>query len=290
MNEIAGRIHLQTTLDDLINLRPLEDRVASLSGEYRSAQPYPHIVLDDVLTPPTLQAAYSDFNAIEESAWTNYLHVNERKYANTKPETWGATLREVSDAFASPRFLEFLSQLTGIDGLQADPLLDGGGLHRSLRGAHLNIHADFTAHHSKPNWRRRVNLLLYLNADWQQDWGGELELWDQKVSACQGKIAPLGNRILLFTTDEDSYHGHPEPLKCPDGVARQSMALYYFTEEANPLKRSTDYRARPGDGIKGLWIYLDKKALATYDVLKRRFHLSDKFVSKVLGTFSRKKR
>ena len=261
-----------------------------LSDQYQSAQPYPHIVLDEILTPATLQAAYADFDAIDENAWTNYLHVNERKFANTRPATWGATLRDISDAFSSPRFLAFLSQLTGIDALQADPFLDGGGLHRSLRGAHLNIHADFTAHHSQPNWRRRVNLLLYLNQDWQSDWGGELELWDQKVSACQGKIAPVGNRVLVFTTDEHSYHGHPEPLKFPVGIARQSMALYYFTEEANPLVKSTNYRARPGDGIKRVWIYLDKKALATYDVLKRRFKLSDKLVSKVLGRFSRKKR
>lgn len=283
-------MQVSTDIDEILNLRAFEDRLATLQKEYQSAQPYANIVLDDVLTAPALEAAYAGFAALDLTDWTNYLHVNERKFANSNRDTWGATLREVHDALSTPRFLEFLSQLTGIPGLRADPALDGGGLHRSVHGAHLNIHADFTAHHTNQNWRRRVNLLLYLNRDWQPDWGGELELWDRDVSACQAKVAPLGNRIFLFTTDESSFHGHPEPLNFPEGIARQSMALYYFTEEAHPLVKSTNYRARPGDGIKRLWIYLDKKALAGYDVFKRRFKLSDKAVSNMLGKFSRKKK
>ncbi len=283
-------LELHTTLDEIINLRPLEARVGELRSQYLDAKPYPHIVLDDVLSPATLNAAYEGFGVITEDDWTNYLHVNERKYANKVPATWGDTLREILEALSTPRFLTFLSQLTGIDGLQPDPTLDGGGLHRSFRGAHLNLHADFTAHHSNERWRRRVNLLLYLNPEWKPEWGGELELWDRDVSACQAKVAPLGNRIFLFNTDEYSFHGHPEPLNFPEGTARQSMALYYFTEEANPLKKSTNYRARPGDGLKRLWIYLDKKALAGYDVFKHRFKLSDSAVSNMLGKFSRKKR
>ncbi len=279
-----------SNLDEILNLRALEDRVATLRDEYQSAQPYGHIVFDDVLTAPTLEAAYSDFSALDLTDWTNYLHVNERKFANRKRETWGDTLREIHDALSSPRFLDFLSQLTGIDALQPDPAMDGGGLHRTVRGAHLNIHADFTAHHTNQNWRRRVNLLLYLNPEWQPEWGGELELWDRDVSACQAKVAPIGNRVFLFSTDEHSFHGHPEPLNFPEGKARQSLALYYFTHEAHPLVKPTDYRARPGDGSKRLAIYLDKKALALYDVVKRRFKLSDRAVSNLLGKFSRKRR
>lgn len=282
-------MQVSTDIDEILNLRALEDRLPTLQQQYQSAQPYGHIVLDDVLTASALEGAYGDFDALDLTDWTNYLHVNERKYANKNPATWGTTLREIHDALSTPRFLAFLTQLTGIAALQPDPSLDGGGLHRSTRGAHLNIHADFTAHHTNQNWRRRVNLLLYLNREWQPDWGGELQLWDRNVSACQAKVAPLGNRIFLFTTDEHSFHGHPEPLNFPEGMARQSMALYYFTEEAHPLVKSTNYRARPGDGAKRLWIYLDKQALAMYDVVKRRFKLSDKAVSNLLGKFSRKK-
>jgi len=279
-----------TDIDEILNLRMLEDRLPSLQQQYQSAQPYGHIVLDDVLTASTLEGAYAGFAALDLTDWTNYLHVNERKFANANCATWGSTLQEIHDALSTPRFLDFLSQLTGIGGLYADPAMDGGGLHRSVRGAHLNIHADFTAHHSNQRWRRRVNLLLYLNREWEPSWGGELQLWDRDVTECQAKIAPLGNRVLLFTTDEHSFHGHPEPLNFPDGIARQSLALYYFTEEEHPLVKSTNYRARPGDGLKRVAIYLDKKALAAYDVVKRRFKLSDKAVSNLLGKFSRKQR
>ncbi|MCE9621641.1 MAG: 2OG-Fe(II) oxygenase [Actinomycetia bacterium] len=282
-------MQVSSNIDEILNLRTLEDRLPALREQYQSAQPYAHIAIDDVLTAPALAGAYSDFAKLDPTDWTNYLHVNERKFANKKPETWGTTLREIQAALSTPRFLSFLSQLTGFEALLPDPTLDGGGLHRTLRGAHLNIHADFTAHHTNRHWRRRVNLLLYLNPEWHDDWGGDLQIWDRDVSACQAKVAPLGNRIFLFSTDEHSFHGHPEPLNCPEGVARQSMALYYFTEEAHPLVKPTDYRARPGDGVKRLWIYLDKKALALYDVVKRRFKLSDKAVSNLLGKFSRKK-
>ncbi len=117
--------------------------------------------------------------------------------------------------------------------------------------------------------------------------GGQLQLWSKDMQHVVEEVEPKGNRILLFTTDEHSYHGHPEPLRVPEGLARQSMALYYFTDEAHPLTRSTDYRARPGDGLRGAYIYLDKKALQAYDVVKRRLHLSDGAVSRTLGYLSR---
>ena len=118
--------------------------------------------------------------------------------------------------------------------------MDGGGLHRSLPGGFLNIHADFSAHHSKPGWRRRVNLLLYLNPEWQPDWGGALELWSKDMQRCVTRIEPKANRILLFTTDADSFHGHPEPLRFPDGQARRSLALYYFTIEDHVEHHATE--------------------------------------------------
>src|SRR6185503_12943218 len=113
-------------------------------------------------------------------------------------------------------------------------------------------------------------------------WGGDLELWSKDMEQCERTVTPVGNRMLLFTTDEDAYHGHPDPLSCPPDVARQSLALYYFTEEPAPLIRSTDYRARPGDGMKSAAIYADKQVLRLYDVLKRRLHLSDDVASKGL--------
>jgi len=107
------------------------------------------------------------------------------------------------------------------------------------------------------------------------------------MQRCVERVAPLGNRAVIFNTDADSFHGHPEPLRCPPGVARQSMALYYFTAEDDPRVRSTEYRARPGEGPRSVLIYLDKQALRTYDRVKRRLGLSDDFASRALNRLRR---
>lgn len=274
--------------DAYVNLTALEARADELRASYQSAQPFAHVVIDDVLPSDVLQQVYAELDEMNSDDWNSYIHVNERKFSNTDSASWGPTLRGVSDVFTGQRFGRFLEQVSGFEELHADVTLDGGGVHRCYRGGHLNIHADFTAHHTIQSWRRRVNLLLYLNPVWEPAWGGDLELWDRDMQHCEAKVAPIGNRILLFSTDEHSYHGHPEPLQAPDGVARQSLALYYFTKEDKPLAKATDYRPRPDDGAKRVMIWADTKALAAYDVLKRRFHLSDDVVRRVMATFSRR--
>ncbi len=154
-----------------------------------------------------------------------------------------------------------MSRLIGVDGLIADPSLEGGGLHQSTTGGFLNIHADFTVHPHNRKWQRRANILLYLNDDWKPEYGGDLELWSADMKECVEKVAPVANRVLIFTTDGTSFHGHPEPMPCPEGVARRSLALYYFTLEEDPVVRSTEYRARPGDGFHSVMIYADKQLL-----------------------------
>ncbi len=135
-----------------------------------------------------------------------------------------------------------------------------------------------------------MNLLLYLNDGCPAEYGGGLELWSTAMKRCVEKIAPLGNRVVIFNTDADAFHGHPEPLQCPPGVARQSMALYYFTAEEDPVVRSTEYRARPGEGPRSLLIYAAKQAWRAYDRVKRRLGISDQAVSRLLGRLQRFRR
>jgi hypothetical protein len=98
-------------------------------------------------------------------------------------------------------------------------------------------------------------------------------------------IEPRGNRVVIFNTDADSFHGHPDPLQCPLGVSRKSLALYYFTVENDPVIRSTEYRARPGEGLRGILIYLDKQVLRIYDRTKRRLGLSDARMNRLRHPF-----
>lgn len=269
----------------LVDLPRLMDQVDNLATAYRSGQPFPHIVLDDVLHPDVFERAVAEFPGIRDEFWKGYLHVNETKYSNTQPDSWGQTLRSVAEEFCSPPFVEFLTRLTGIEDLMPDWSMDGGGLHQTLRGGHLNIHADFTTHHDHDNWARRVNILLYLNESWNTDeWGGQLELWDPKMTSCQAKVTPAGNRMLVFTTTFDSFHGHPDPLTCPEDVARRSMALYYFTEEEQAVRRSTNYQARPDESaFKKAAVWADRRALDAYDRVKRRLGVSDEAAQKLLA-------
>ena len=227
---------------------------------------------------------------MRDERWNGYLHVNETKYSNTQPDTWGPTLTAVAREFCSPRFVQYLVELTGIEDLIPDWSMDGGGLHQTLRGGHLNIHADFSTHHTHVNWARRVNILLYLNREWPDEWGGKLELWDRDMTACQERVTPAGNRMLVFTTSADSFHGHPDGLTCPEDVARRSMALYYFTEEDQVVRRSTNYRARPEDGWRKIAIGADRVALDLYDRAKRRLGVSDEKVQAMLGRLHRLRR
>ena len=119
----------------------------------------------------------------------------------------------------------------------------------------------------------------------------EFENWEKDMSKCSVKIAPIFNRVVIFNTDEDSYHGFPDPITCPKDVTRKSIALYYFTEEKTGSfkRRSTNYRARPNDGIKAVFIWLDKKMISIYTWIKGTFGINDDFVSKVLNMFRKKK-
>jgi len=266
--------------------------LSNLAPVYQNNQPVPHIYLENLLDSQAALELAREFPQPDSDAWTHYQHQNENKHGMTKRELFPPKLGVACDALNSPAFCAWLSELTGIPGLMADPTLEGGGLHQSGAGGYLNIHTDFSHHHYHKHWKRRINLILYLNEGWQDAWGGAIELWDPKMQHCVAKYPPRLNCAFLFNTNDISYHGFPEPLTCPEGVSRKSLAFYYYTAEqgsSTPV-RSTNYRARPSDGVaKSILIWLDKKAVDLYSRAKATFGFSDDFASRVLGAFSRKK-
>jgi hypothetical protein len=278
-----------------VRLFPYERWGSALSGlakQYRDNQPCPHILLKDFLEPEVALAMAGEFPRPDSAAWTQYKHPNENKLGMPRRELFPPTIAAVTEELNSPEFTAWVSELTGIPNLISDPMLEGGGLHQSGPGGYLNVHTDFSMHHFHTSWHRRVNLILYLNPGWQQEWGGSLELWERGMKRCAAKYPPLVNHALIFTTDERSLHGFPDPLTCPAGQSRKSLALYYYTVEPGKkaTAHSTDYFARPQDGWrKSGMIWLDKKAVDLYSRAKVRFGFSDEFASKVLGFLSRKK-
>ena len=271
---------------DIFDLGRWGARLPELARRYRENHPFPHIVLDDFLPEAVARAVIAEFPGPEDTSWIQYKHFNENKLGKSDRREFPPTVGRVIDVLNSPGVVSFLSRLCGIEGLLADPVLEGGGLHQTEPGGFLNIHADFTMHHYQTDWRRRVNLILYLNEGWHDEWGGALELWDRDMSACAAKVAPVFNRAVVFNTDETSYHGYPAPITCAPGVTRKSLALYYFTVEHDRSyrPRATNYRARPDDGLaRRSLIWLDKQAIDIYSKVKSRFGISDDFASRVLG-------
>jgi len=267
-------------------------QLPSLRRQFREAQPYPHVHLKEFLDPYVAAEMVNEFPGLATDAWTRYKHPNENKVGLAKRSLFPPQLGEVVDELNSEAFVHWLSQLTGIPDLVSDDMLEGGGLHQSGPGGFLNVHTDFSNHHYHKHWRRQVNLILYLNPNWDEQWGGALELWDREMQRCVVKVPPLFNEALIFRTDEISYHGFPDPLQCPEGESRKSLALYYYTSESGPevKTRSTNYRPRPEDGaLKSSMIWLDKQAVDLYSRAKARFGFSDELASKILGFLSRKR-
>lgn len=274
----------------ILDLDRWEAKLPELRKEYDTENPFPHIVIDDFLNEDAAQQAMNAFPGVADSGWIHYVHFNEKKHGLNKADLLPPFLKQTIDTLNSYRFVAWLSELTGIEGLKADPMMEGGGLHQSLRGGFLNVHADFTVHPHKRNWRRRVNVLVYLNEGWQPEYRGEIELWTRDMKHCVRKALPIFNRCVIFNTDEDSFHGLPDPIQCPEGMTRKSIALYYFTEEKDPIKvkmRSTNYRARPTDDAKhAFFVWLDKRIVSTYSAVKGILGLNDDFASKVLNALS----
>lgn len=251
------RATLPLNVEQGIYLDPLKARAFGemLTSAYQHAKPYPHIMIDGFL-PETLANEIirnfpeeTDAMRAKERA-TNYEGVQVHK-RQVFPNDTNAFCRNLFGFFNSAPFLQFLEGMTGINGLIADPYFYGGGFHETFTGGKLGIHADFRIH-EQLHLQRRMNLLIYLNKDWDESYGGTLEIWDQQMKTCHEKILPLFNRCVVFNTDDKSFHGHPEPLTCPPDRSRRSIALYYYTASPRAVYEevradTTMYRARPGD-------------------------------------------
>jgi hypothetical protein len=127
-----------------------------------------------------------------------------------------------------------------------DPYLHGGGIHSHPNGGKLDMHLDYSIHPISKK-ERRLNLILYLNKEWDKSYGGELQMWNDDMSECIQKVFPKFNRALLFQTSDLSYHGIPDKINCPNHLARNSIAIYYVSEprENVILRKKAQFVKRP---------------------------------------------
>jgi Rps23 Pro-64 3,4-dihydroxylase Tpa1-like proline 4-hydroxylase len=212
----------------------------SLKNQYSLGKPYPHIAIDNFFSEDFLNEVLNDFPDLSKIKYSeNYKNQNEIKFANNDYNNFPEKIKYFFNFLNSNYFLNFLQNLTSIkEKLVADKELKGGGLHEIKSGGLLKIHTDFNKHPSN-GLDRRINVLIYLNKNWKEEYKGSLELWDKDMKFCETKISPIFNRMVVFSTTDFSNHGHPEPMLCPKEYSRKSIALYYFSK-GRPANEITD--------------------------------------------------
>jgi hypothetical protein len=227
-------------IDTFLPLARMQAEADAARAAYAAAKPYPHVVFDNFFDPALVDEVLAEFPRPNDIPWQKFDNGHEIKLMSVKEASFGPATRLLFYHLNSATFLDFLSHVTAIPNLIPDPGFEGGGLHQIVRGGKLGVHADFNKH-GQYDLDRRLNLLLYLNKDWKAEYGGNLELWDRDMKGCGRKVAPLFNRVMVFGTTDFTYHGHPEPLQCPEGMTRKSMALYYFSNGRPPEEISGEH-------------------------------------------------
>ena len=214
----------------MINL----ESIKKASNNWLELKPFPHFIVDDFFEAEVAKALEAEFPNFDDSVWHEYGNAIEvKKVCNN----WNAFPSKTYEAFSylnSPVFVDFLSEcLFGARKLYCDSGLNGGGWHIHSRGGKLNTHLDYSLH-PKLGLQRKLNIIVYLNSAWKADWGGHLGLWDNNNDVAPGdlikEIEPKFNRAAIFDTTMNSWHGLPNPLRCPEDQYRKSLAVYYLSE------------------------------------------------------------
>lgn len=206
----------------------------SLRNKFRTSKPFSYVVIDDFFIQETADVIASSFPSHDDSVWTvSYDNPVEKKKACSHWDKFPASIYNALFYLCSKEFATELNQITGNHMIIPDYGLHGGGMHSHNRGGKLNIHKDYSLHPKLP-LMRNYNLIVYMTPEWNPSWGGGLEFWShdeetQQPKECVTKIENKFNRAVLFDTTQNSWHGLPEELTCPENVARRSLATYYLS-------------------------------------------------------------
>jgi len=241
----------------LVNKRYIND-IDNLANDYSTNKPFKHIVFDDFFDEEYLKKVLSEFPDLQgknDKEKISYANARERKLTGKGELNFGMMTKILMHYLNSEPFLLWLQKLTGIEEtLISDPYFCGGGFHEIKQGGYLKVHADFNRHYTTM-LDRRINMLIYLNEDWEEEYHGDLQLWTTDMSECVKRIFPKFNRVVIFNTDDFSYHGLPDAVECPEDMSRKSLALYYYSNgrpasEVSEQNHTTLFQHRPGQDKK----------------------------------------
>jgi hypothetical protein len=230
----------------------LHKSVEDLLKDYKSAEPFPHHVLDNLFPAKMLDALLDELPPASSEKWVHERHdqfvkSNLRSAADLGPESY-----QFLSMLHSAAFLYFLYEITGVRALLPDPYLSGGGYHVVPEGGKFDVHADRNTDHNS-GLERRLAMLIYLNKDWDPENGGQLELWNQEGSKCEKVIQPTFNKTVIFEIGDKNFHG-VRPVIGGKGISRKSFALYFHTVGKDLVFHNSIYAPK---------IYQDKVPLAS---------------------------
>lgn len=230
---------------NIIDIDKVNTTFRYYSDDYQNAEPFPNISLSGLFQKAMLKTIAHEFIDSQLMSQAYKGEIEGGKFTESDINKMGPVTQKFIRDCNSPEFLKALETLTGIDGLVADPKLYGGGLHQTEKNGRLKVHADFNL---MDGMVRKLNMLIYLNEGWQEEWGGYLELWNKDMTEAVVRVPPVLGQVAIFTCSDISFHGLPDPISPPDGVYRRSIALYYYKkEDILPPERSTLWKERPGE-------------------------------------------
>jgi len=242
-----------------------EDNLQLLHNTFINAKPYEHVIIPNFFSNNIATKIYNEFpNPLDNNFdWKHYDNPLENKYTlnvwNNLP-----IIKQIFDKLQSPEMVNTISHITDIKGLESDPHFHGAGIHAYPNRGKLDMHLDYSIHPITKK-ERRINLIIYMNPNWKQEYGGNLELWDDKLQSHTRIITPSWNTAILFRTNNMSYHGLPHPIQCPNGEYRKSFAIYYVSEPTNTAcpRYKAEYFPYPNQPVS------DKLA-SLYEIRKNR--------------------
>lgn len=228
---------------ELINIDSLNARKEEIKNQFQSKKPFRFVSFENFFKADKAEEILNAYPSIKDGLWDGTTYVDQKNKFRKVDFEPGTVMDKVFKELNSKEFLLWLEGITNIEEpLIADEELFGGGLHQSTNGAYLNVHVDYNIHPTT-KYHRRLNVLVYMNKDWKDEYEGHLELWDlsngNKTQIAQ--VAPLFNRCVIFETNEISFHGHPIPLNTPNNVNRKSIATYYYTKNRPAEEIASDH-------------------------------------------------
>jgi Rps23 Pro-64 3,4-dihydroxylase Tpa1-like proline 4-hydroxylase len=223
------------------------DHTGHLLSQFSSNKPVRHLVIDNFLHPTLANAIFENFPPMKDMN-THYKGINEKKAEHSDLEKLDPSFQQMHEALCSPEFIRWLEKLTGITSLSTIEDRLGYGLHQGANGSFLDIHIDYNLHPIKKMFRK-LNFILFFNKQWDNGWGGHLELWDKDVKNCIQSIAPVFNRCVIFECSDISYHGYSK-ISVPEGVTRKSCYQYYFIPVTESVSfHDTMFKPRPKEAF-----------------------------------------